>query len=188
MTIRPLLPDAPGAEDNASGVATVTEILRVLMGHGYRPKRTLQFIVYAGEEMGLIGSSEIAKRYRDTDKNVIGVLNFDMTILKAPEGLDLVIVGHGATTDRDQNVFLARLTDYYLPEINWAAPTERRASDHLSWSMEGFRASMLTDTRLKDRTKVMHSPGDTLDAPGVDPENAVNFVKVGLAFLVEMGG
>ena len=49
---------APGADDNASGLATLTEIIRILLAQGHRPRRTLQFISYAAEEVGLRGSND----------------------------------------------------------------------------------------------------------------------------------
>jgi hypothetical protein len=42
---------APGADDNASGVATVWEIARVLKAKGFRPASTIRFIAWAAEEM-----------------------------------------------------------------------------------------------------------------------------------------
>ena len=188
ITIEPILSEAPGVEDNASGVGTITEILRILMEHDHRPKRTLQFMVYAGEEVGYIGSGEIAKDYKKAGKNVIGVLNFDMTNFRGSDDLDLVIVGHRETTDRDQNAFLEFLTETYLPEISWETPLELRKSDHIPWNKMGFRVSMLTDSRRKERSKAIHSAEDTLEASGGNANHSVNFVKVGLTFLVELGG
>ncbi len=46
----------PGADDNASGTAVLLEIARVLATTGIRPKRSLLFLSFAGEEQGLLGS------------------------------------------------------------------------------------------------------------------------------------
>src|SRR5256712_552332 len=46
----------PGADDNASGTAVLLEIARVLATTGRRPKRSLLFLSFAGEEQGLRGS------------------------------------------------------------------------------------------------------------------------------------
>jgi len=46
----------PGADDNASGSAVLLEIARVLAATGSRPKRSLLFLSFAGEEQGLLGS------------------------------------------------------------------------------------------------------------------------------------
>ena len=46
----------PGADDNASGTAALLEIARVLSATGIRPKRSILFVFFAGEEQGLLGS------------------------------------------------------------------------------------------------------------------------------------
>ena len=182
----PLLSEAPGANDNASGVAVLTEMLRILMEHGYRSKRTLQFIVYAGEEVGYIGSRDIAGVHRDARTNVIGVLNFDMTSFRGSDDLDLVIAGHRETTDADQNAFLERLLGAYLPDVRYEVPEKKRDSDHVVWSEMGFRASLLTDSRRSERNGHIHTGADTLDNSGGNADHSVNFAKLGLAYVVEI--
>jgi Iap family predicted aminopeptidase len=66
---------ATGATDNGAGVAATLEALRILKATGARPRRTIRFILYSGEEQGLLGSrayvaGHIARtksgtRYRD---------------------------------------------------------------------------------------------------------------------------
>ena len=51
---------APGADDNASGVASVLECARVLAGVAM--EKTIEFILFDGEELGLFGSRIFAKR------------------------------------------------------------------------------------------------------------------------------
>ena len=46
--------DAPGADDNASGIATLTETLRILLANDFKPKRTVQIMAYAAEEIGFM--------------------------------------------------------------------------------------------------------------------------------------
>jgi len=47
---------ATGATDNASGCATTIEAARILMQAGVKPKRTIRFMLWSGEEQGLLGS------------------------------------------------------------------------------------------------------------------------------------
>src|SRR5690606_36741312 len=54
---------APGADDEASGIATLTEVLRAAMANGYRPRRTVMFMGYSAEEVGLRGSRAVAQRF-----------------------------------------------------------------------------------------------------------------------------
>ena len=70
---------APGADDDASGVASMTEALRAFIASGYRPRRTIHVIGYAAEEVGLRGSQEIARQFKVEGRKVVGVLQLDMT-------------------------------------------------------------------------------------------------------------
>ena len=47
---------SPGADDDASGIATLSEVIRAAMALGYQPERTVKFMAYAAEEVGLRGS------------------------------------------------------------------------------------------------------------------------------------
>lgn len=70
---------ATGASDNGTGVATVLEAARILMKVGAKPKRTIRFIFWTGEEQGLLGSQADAEKLRSEGKldKVSAVLNED---------------------------------------------------------------------------------------------------------------
>lgn len=63
-----------GADDNASGTAAMIEVARQLKN--YKPKRTIAFIAFSGEELGLLGSSYFTSN--PTLKNIVSMLNMDM--------------------------------------------------------------------------------------------------------------
>lgn len=69
---------ANGANDNASGTATVLELARYFAG-GQRPKRTLVFAFFSAEERGLLGSKHLAERLMASGVSIYGMLNFEMT-------------------------------------------------------------------------------------------------------------
>ncbi|MGE5084728.1 MAG: M28 family peptidase, partial [Bacillota bacterium] len=71
--------EAPGADDNASGSANIFEVLRII-SQKEQPQRSIEFFWYAGEESGLLGSAEIAKQYKNDKKDVVAVLQLDMTL------------------------------------------------------------------------------------------------------------
>ncbi|MGE0353688.1 MAG: M28 family metallopeptidase [Gemmatimonadales bacterium] len=68
--------EAPGANDDGSGVAAVLEAARVLTGH--RWGKTLVFGVLVGEEQGLLGAGALAAMARDSGWTIEGVLNNDI--------------------------------------------------------------------------------------------------------------
>jgi hypothetical protein len=57
---------ATGATDNATGVAAMMEVLRILKATGLRPRRTIRIGLWADEENGLNGSAHYARRYLGT--------------------------------------------------------------------------------------------------------------------------
>jgi hypothetical protein len=71
----------PGADDNGSGVVTILEALRVIAASGFKPKNTIEFHFYAGEEGGLLGSGAIFSNYASTGKTVLAVVCQGMFIL-----------------------------------------------------------------------------------------------------------
>ncbi|TGE14072.1 M20/M25/M40 family metallo-hydrolase [Hymenobacter elongatus] len=68
--------DAPGANDDASGVALVMEMARVMSQKQY--PCTLIFVAVQGEEQGLYGSTHMAKRAKKEGWNLVGMLNNDI--------------------------------------------------------------------------------------------------------------
>lgn len=68
----------PGADDNASGSATVLEIARAAARLAPRPRRTIAFVLFAGEESGLLGSKQFAARPPRGLGRCVGVYNLDM--------------------------------------------------------------------------------------------------------------
>lgn len=55
---------ATGAQDNGTGVATVVEVARAIKASGRPPRRTMRFILFGGEEQGLLGSAAYAKSHQ----------------------------------------------------------------------------------------------------------------------------
>ncbi|KAH8886079.1 peptidase M28 [Thozetella sp. PMI_491] len=68
--------DAPGADDNASGVAVVLEMARICAG--FKPAATMIFAAVAAEEQGLFGSRHLAATLKASGANVEGNWNNDI--------------------------------------------------------------------------------------------------------------
>lgn len=67
----------PGANDNASGVASLVEIASAIKKSGFTFKRTLLFVVFSSEESGLRGSKYFVEHSPISVENVVAMLNFD---------------------------------------------------------------------------------------------------------------
>ena len=79
--------DAPGANDNASGMAGTIEAARVLSR--YKFENSIVYVGLSGEEQGLFGGAGLAKYAQEQKWNIIGVFNNDM--IGNIEGVDGVI-------------------------------------------------------------------------------------------------
>jgi len=175
---------APGADDNASGIATITEVIRILMNSDFKPKRTIQFMGYAAEEVGLLGSKEIAQSYKQKSQKVIGVMQLDMTLKKGTVDKDIVMMAD--YTNGAQNEFLGRLIDEYV-KVSWGySRCGYGCSDHASWTANGFPASIPFESTMEDINRSIHTAKDTLESAGGDAKHAAKFAKLATAFVVEL--
>ncbi len=68
--------DAPGANDDASGVAGTIESARILSQQRF--PGSIVYVAFSGEEQGLVGAQILAKKARDENWRLVGVLNNDM--------------------------------------------------------------------------------------------------------------
>ena len=100
----------PGADDNASGSAVVLEVARTLAASGFRPRRTIVFALWCGEEEGHYGSKRFASAPPDglTLDRVVAYINMDMV------GLGTTIDANGA---RDFPAIFAVMMRDQLPEV-----------------------------------------------------------------------
>jgi hypothetical protein len=68
----------PGADDNASGTAGVLELARLLARRGGQLKRSILFMNFAGEELGLLGSAAWVKDPTRPLAKAVAMINMDM--------------------------------------------------------------------------------------------------------------
>lgn len=70
-------PGSQGACDNGTGSVTALEAARILMASGQKPKRTIRFILWSGEEQGLLGSRAYVEKHKADMAKISVVLNDD---------------------------------------------------------------------------------------------------------------
>jgi leucyl aminopeptidase len=186
-TANPSNDDAPGADDNASGIASLNEMVRVLLEKNFVPSRTIEVMAFAAEEIGLVGSAEIAQEYANNNVNVLAFVQFDMTGYNGSNS-DIYI-----TTDpynsSSLNNYLTELMDHYnasgahsftynFTECGYGC------SDHFSWADNGFEAAFPFEADFGEHNFNIHSSDDTYSFFNT-PEHSVKFAKLGLQFLIE---
>lgn len=179
---------APGADDNASGISTITEVIRIMMDSGYKPQRTVKFMAYAAEEVGLLGSKAIANSFKKGGKNVVGVVQFDMVNHQGTNNLDIVFMTD--FTNEAQTKYMGKLIDTYMTDVKWGySKCGYGCSDHASWHNAGYPASMPFESTMGDINRKIHTANDTINVPGSNgtADHAEKFARLGVAFVVEMG-
>jgi leucyl aminopeptidase len=177
--------NAPGADDDASGIATLTEVIRIALANGWKPKRTVKFMGYAAEEVGLRGSQAIAQNFRSRNLNVVGALQLDMTNYAAGTTLDMRLVTDYSNPAMQQ--FVTDLFDVYLAPSGMTRGTSScgyACSDHASWTAAGYPAAFMIEPTL---FPWLHTPLDNLQEIGGNAAVSVNFARLALAFVGELG-
>jgi len=174
---------APGADDDASGVATFTESIRAALANGYVPARTVKFIAYAAEEVGLRGSADIASAALSAGDNVIGVLQLDMTNYNG-SSTDIVLMQD--YTNSGQNTFMENLIDTYTGASRGTDNCGYGCSDHASWHNRGFATSMPFESYMNQYNPNIHTANDTLSVSGNNANHAMNFARLCVSYIIEL--
>ncbi len=160
------VPLAPGADDDASGMAAVLELARVLQGQ--QLPATVRFTAFPFEEDGVVGSTQTAREDRRQNVPVVGMVSAEMlSYTKAPAD-DFILIAANEASQPLLDAFLSAHDAYLsaLPERHLAVPgtgetiPDVRRSDHGPFWDNGYRALMLTDT-ANFRNPNYHQPSDT---------------------------
>ncbi len=157
---------APGADDNASGVAAVLAAAELLSD--YDLPFTLHYVLFTGEEQGLYGSTTYAQAMAAADEEIIAVLNLDMIGHNSNEQPVPVMQLHirsGDAGDVDRaiaQVFTQIIAVYDLPLVPEVVASGILASDHASFWREGYPAVLAIED-FADFNPHYHSRKDQLE-------------------------
>jgi len=162
--------NAPGASDNASGTAVVMELARVMSR--YKFEKTIVFVAFAGEELGLVGSTLYADKAKKQNDRIEAVLNNDIV------GNDND--GHGISQSRSVRVFsddpadspsraLARYVracaQRYVPgfsaDVVYRGDRFSRGGDHTPFVADGFAGIRFTTPA--ENLLAQHTGEDTFE-------------------------
>jgi hypothetical protein len=165
--------DAPGANDDASGVSAVLECARIMSKHSF--PATIVFIAVSGEEQGLLGANYNADKSKKNNVNIEAVLNNDIMgsnnssetniidntrIRVFSEGLSVLDTGRVATNIRNlglENDGKARQLARYVKEIGeryvdnlqvvmvYRNDRFLRGGDHTPYVLRGYAAVRITE-------------------------------------------
>ena len=149
---------APGADDNASGTATVLEIARLLAPLPLR--RTVRFCWWNAEEFGLYGSDAYARAMRAANANLVAYLNADMNAYRANgDARDLDFILNNSSTALIQ--YLTTVSQTYVPTLPVVTGSlGGGSSDHASFFAQGYPAVFYFED-ASQYSPFIHSANDT---------------------------
>src|SRR5712664_3082762 len=147
-----------GSTDNGTGSVAVLEAARALTKLNLKPKRTIRFVLFSGEEQGLYGSQEYVRAHQDELPKISGVLVHDSG------------TGKVLTVGLMHNYAVRETIDHALyplgraKEVGLAEPTLRTegGSDHVPFDEAGVPGFWCVQDPA-DYDKTHHSQADTIE-------------------------
>lgn len=149
-----------GATDNGTGSMVVLEAARALEKLDLKPKRTIRFILFTGEEQGLVGSQKYVEAHKDEMAKVSGVLVHDTGTGRV---LSIGLMGDYPAREVMDKV-VAPLHDVGLLELSMRSTG---GTDHVSFDRVGVPGFWAIQDPL-DYDQTHHSQADTFDEARAD--------------------
>jgi len=149
---------ATGAQDNGTGAATVIEVARAVKSLNRPPRRTMRFILFGGEEQGILGSTAYVRHHKDEMSSIDAVLISDTGGERA-KGWYVMGRNDEQKTIADIAALLTGLgSDQTTPSVEFLFQT-----DHISFDLLGVPTLVLWTDTVK-YFKLHHKASDSFDA------------------------
>jgi carboxypeptidase Q len=144
-----------GALDNGCNAALVIDALRAIKASGLTPKRSIRFILFSGEEEGLIGSRAYALAHRNELDKAAAAVIFDSGTGK--------VTGFSTGGRKDvipaTQAMLAPLSQFGVFQVD---PTAESGTDHFDFMLEGV-PTFVADQDAANYLINYHATTDTFD-------------------------
>jgi len=156
-----------GADDDASGVAVVLEVARALKANNFKPRRTVVFCAWAGEELGLVGSTYYTKNPVYPLEKTALYMNMDMV---GTGDTDLYVGCMWEFADFYE-IIKRNMKDKFKEKLRYRL--KYRGSDHTPFLYSGvtcisLRSGGLLTKQLDDEHPEYHRPGDMPNTMSVE--------------------
>jgi hypothetical protein len=176
---------APGANDNAAGVAVVLEAARILSQ--FRFSHTLRFVLFTAEEQGGLGSKHYAREARENGEKIDGVINLDVigyeSVPPADHSVEVDAGTDPASVALGQSVVDASAAYGIALAPRLVREGAIEESDHWAFWHEGYPAILGTGDR-NDMTPHWHCNTDTLE--NLQMGLVTSFARATVATLAEL--
>ncbi len=167
----------PGADDNASGTSGVLELAHVLSRRGEPPDHSILFIAFAGEELGLLGSSYYAGHPICSPDQTFAMVNLDMIGRVAKNRL--YVGGAGTSPHFRELVEAANRTVGF--ELNYSV-SGYGASDHTAFTLRSVPVLFFFSGLHAD----YHKPTDTWEK--IDAADGARVVELAARVVESIDG
>ena len=158
----PQSPIAPGADDNASGVAAVLEAARVISQ--IQTKYTIIYALWDEEEVGLIGSANYANHAYTSGEDILGVINLDMIGWDSNDDNAFDLHSRSVGNSFDLARLGSAIADYFPISANPLILTSgATSSDHASFWSKGYNAIMIAEESVYDFNPYYHTSNDNIN-------------------------
>jgi hypothetical protein len=177
---------APGADDNASGIAAILETSRILCDVSLED--SVQFVFFSGEEQGLWGSKHYAQYLKDSNVNLHRLINLDM-VGYPPSGKPIIVIerdmgnavaGNDQDSQRFGEVMEQTAVDYTDLQVMLGPIYD---SDYMPFEALGYVVAGLYDGGAIDQNTHYHSSTDIPSAVNMD--YVVSTTKLLLATILQ---
>ena len=148
-----------GADDNASGVATLVEVAKQVAAQHYVFRRSVIFALFGAEELGMVGSWYFLNRSFSEVDNIVAMINLDMV---GRSGRDNRLQVYTADANIELMGIINTLSGRALSIAPQYTPTDYFPSDHRLFYEKGIPVALFTSGVHRDYHTVRDTP-DKLD-------------------------
>ena len=177
--------ECPGADDNATGVATVLETARILSQYNF--EYTIIYCAFSAEEIGLVGSEAYASYCADMGYDIIGYFNNDMNGYLHPGNeihVDLIYPDNVEVLGN----YYKNVANVYFPEMEVRhIEITKGDSDHTSFNNYGFMGIYPFEDK-DNSSPYIHTIEDVIGISVNSFEQSQRFTQMNLACLVTLAG
>lgn len=149
-----------GADDNASGIVGMIELGRRFAWSKSQPKRSIIFVAFGAEEIGVLGSKYFVKQMLRDSMNIKAMINFDM-IGRLNDKKTITIGGSGTAVESE---ILLKTIGKKHDLLLAFSPEGYGPSDHASFYAENIPVFYISTGAHTD----YHTPNDTWDKINYD--------------------